>query len=177
VFDTTKLEWMNGQYLSLLPVDELAAPVAAALEEMGVAVPDRAVLTRCIDAVKARSRTILDVARQVAARVDGTRVELDDMGRKLMDKLGPAYGRSLQRAVEALQEIPPADWSADRILEALKARAEAEGVKLGDALQPIRVALTGSTVSEPVNELVWVVGRDEVLRRLESFVKEVGGRK
>jgi glutamyl-tRNA synthetase len=94
-----------------------------------------------------------------------------------MDKLGPAYGRSLQRAVEALQEIPPADWSADRILEALKARAEAEGVKLGDALQPIRVALTGSTVSEPVNELVWVVGRDEVLRRLESFVKEVGGRK
>jgi glutamyl-tRNA synthetase len=50
-------------------------------------------------------------------------------------------------------------------------------VKLGDALQPIRVALTGSTVSEPVNELVWVVGRDEVLRRLESFVKEVGGRK
>jgi glutamyl-tRNA synthetase len=166
VFDTTKLEWMNGQYLSLLPVDELAAPVAAALEEMGVAVPDRAVLTRCIDAVKARSRTILDVARQVAARVDETRVELDDKGRKLMERLGPAYGRSLQRAVEALSEIPPAEWNADRILEALKARAEAEGVKLGDALQPIRVALTGSTVSEPVNELVWVVGRGEVLRRL-----------
>jgi len=169
VFDTTKLEWMNGQYLSLLPVDELAAPVATALEQMGVPVPDLPVLTRCIDSVKARSRTILDVARQVAARLDGTRVEPDDKGRKLMEKLGPGYGRALERAVEALREIPPADWSPERILAALKTRAEADQVKLGDALQPIRVALTGSTVSEPVNELVWVVGRDQVLRRLEAY--------
>ena len=179
VFDTTKLEWMNGQYLSLLPVDELAAPVATALEEMGVRVPDRPVLTRCIDSVKARSRTILDVARQVAARVDGTRVEIDEKGRKLMEKLGPGYGRALERAVDALREIPSDEWAPDRILEALKSRAEAEGVKLGDALQPIRVALTGSTVSEPVNELVWVVGREAVLARLASLPsrEEAGGRR
>jgi glutamyl-tRNA synthetase len=86
-----------------------------------------------------------------------------------MEKLGPGYGRALERAVDALREISPDDWAPERILEALKSRAEAEGVKLGDALQPIRVALTGSTVSEPVNELVWVVGRDEVLRRLEAY--------
>jgi glutamyl-tRNA synthetase len=134
---------------------------------------------RCIDSVKARSRTILDVARQVAARVDETRVEIDEKGRKLMEKLGPAYGRALERAVDALRGIPPDDWTPEHILEALKSRAESEGVKLGDALQPIRVALTGSTVSEPVNELVWVVGRDEVLTRLASLTsrQEAGGKR
>jgi glutamyl-tRNA synthetase len=47
--------------------------------------------------------------------------------------------------------------------------AEEAGLKLGDAMQPIRVALTGSTVSEPVNELLAVVGREETLRRLSAW--------
>jgi glutamyl-tRNA synthetase len=50
----------------------------------------------------------------------------------------------------------------------LKGLAEREGRKLGDVMQPIRVALTGGTVSEPVNELLAVVGRDESLARLEA---------
>ncbi len=175
VFDTAKLEWMNGQYLSLLPVDELAGPVADVLREMRVAVPDRPVLTRCIDAVKARSRTVLDLARQVAVRLAPQRAQLDDKGRKLIEKMGDGFARSLARARGALAELASDDWTAEHILDVLKANAEAEGVKLGDALQPIRVALTGSTVSEPVNELVWVVGREEVLGALEAFEKQLTG--
>ena len=53
------------------------------------------------------------------------------------------------------------------ILAALKAAAR-ENLKLGDLLQPIRVALTGSTVSEPVNELLGVVGRSAALARLSQ---------
>jgi glutamyl/glutaminyl-tRNA synthetase len=45
-------------------------------------------------------------------------------------------------------------------------------VKLGDAMQPIRIVLTGSTVSEPVNELLLVVGRDASIDRLKRFVAE-----
>ncbi|MGH7585179.1 MAG: hypothetical protein ACREMH_02935, partial [Gemmatimonadales bacterium] len=72
-----------------------------------------------------------------------------------------------------LTSIPADDWNADRLIEVLKAGAEREGLKLGDLLQPIRVALTGGTVSEPVNELLWVVGRETSLRRLEA---EAGAR-
>ncbi|MGH7562385.1 MAG: glutamate--tRNA ligase, partial [Gemmatimonadales bacterium] len=170
VFDTAKLEWMNGQYLSRLPVAELLPPVAEALAEMGVTAPAAPDLARCIDAVKARSRTVLDVARQVAVRLDGGRVELDEKGRKLRDKLGPEFERGLERAADVLSGLSDTAWTPEAILDALKSRAEAEGVKLGDALQPIRVALTGSTVSEPVNELVWVVGRENAVRRLRLAV-------
>ena len=48
------------------------------------------------------------------------------------------------------------------------AGAESLCLKLGDAMQPIRVALTGSTVSEPVNELLAVVGREASLERLQG---------
>ncbi|HET9274879.1 MAG TPA: glutamate--tRNA ligase, partial [Gemmatimonadales bacterium] len=173
VFDTAKLGWMNGQYLVRLPVEEMVGPVAAALEGLGVAAPDPARLAGLIDSVKARSRTILDVARQVAVRLDGSRVELDEKGRKLIEKLGSGFSRSLRRASEALGAVPAEEWNAERILESLRTRAEAEGVKLGDALQPVRVALTGSTVSEPVNELVWVVGREAVLERLDAFERRL----
>ena len=48
------------------------------------------------------------------------------------------------------------------------------GLKLGDSLQPIRVALTGSTVSEPVNELLAVVGRERSLARMREVAARWG---
>ncbi|MFL5473250.1 MAG: glutamate--tRNA ligase, partial [Gemmatimonadales bacterium] len=81
VFDTTKLEWMNGQYLSALPVDELEPPVRRQLEQMGIHT-DRD-LRPLIDSVKARSRTILHVAEQVAVRLDPSRSRLDSKGEAL----------------------------------------------------------------------------------------------
>src|SRR5207249_842055 len=68
-FDMTKLEWMTGQYLSMTPAEELYPLVAPQLEKLGVNGNREAVL-KAIAAVKTRSRTTLDVARQVAARLD-----------------------------------------------------------------------------------------------------------
>ena len=168
VFDTVKLEWMNGQYLSRLPAAELVEPVRRELEGMGLAPGGADGLAPVIEAVKARSRTILDIARQVAVRLDPARAELDEKGRKLVEKMAGDYRRSLGLAAETLRGIPDEEWKPARILEVLRARVEAEGMKLGDLLQPIRVALTGSTVSEPVNELLAVVGKEKALARLSA---------
>jgi glutamyl-tRNA synthetase len=165
VFDTVKLEWMNGQYLSSMPAAELVALVLKELDGMGIASGGDGIAP-VIEAVKARSRTILDVARQVAVRLDPSRAQLDEKGRKLVDKMGGGYARSLGMAADTLRGIPEGQWAPERILEALRRRVEQEGMNLGDLLQPIRVALTGSTVSEPVNELLAVVGRAKALERL-----------
>jgi glutamyl/glutaminyl-tRNA synthetase len=84
----------------------------------------------------------------------------------LADGIAKAYGQNLALMRTALAEVPAAQWHAEHLLETLKAAADAHGLKLGDAMQPIRVALTGSTVSEPVNELLVVVGREPALERL-----------
>ncbi len=166
VFDTVKLEWMNGQYLSSIPTADLVAPVARELERMQVHVGGSHLLPPYIDAVKSRARTILEMAERVAVRLDSRHVKLDDKGRKLRLKMGDAFVGSLKTALETLSPLGESEWSAEPILERLKARADADGMKLGDLLQPIRVAVTGSTVSEPVNELLEVVGRSSSLARL-----------
>jgi glutamyl-tRNA synthetase len=173
VFDPTKLEWMNGQYLSALPADELLEPVSRQLTRMGIDA-ERDVRP-LIESVKARSRTILHVAEQVAVRLDPTRSLLDPKGEALIRKMGSAFGRNLGLAAAALEDLDADAWTPDRLLEVLRRVAEIESAKLGDIMQPVRVALTGSTVSEPVNELLAVVGRERSLRRLEEMARRNGG--
>ena len=174
VFDATKLEWMNGQYLSALPADEILPPVRRRLEQMGVSDGGRD-LRPLIDSVKARSRTILHVADQVAVRLDPSRSHLDEKGEALIRKMGPAFSSNLLRAADALETLRNGSWTADRLLACLKGVAETNGLKLGDAMQPIRVALTGSTVSEPVNELLEVVGPERSLARMREVAKRTSG--
>jgi glutamyl-tRNA synthetase len=173
VFDATKLEWMNGQYLSAVPVDELVEPVRRQLIRLGV--DDDLDLRPMIESVKARSRTILHVADQVAVRLDPARATLDAKGEALIRKMGPAFGRNLGLAAAALAELDPKDWQPDQLVETLRRLAESQQAKLGDIMQPVRVALTGSTVSEPVNELLAVVGRERSLQRLGEMARRNGG--
>lgn len=170
VFDFTKLEWMNSQYLSLLPTDELLAPVRRRLDELAVP-DDRRDLRPIIDAVKARSRTILNLADQVAVRLQPARAAIDPKGEALIQKMGTAFAANLELVGGALDGVSPSEWSSERLLETIKQVATAHGLKLGDAMQPIRVALTGSTVSEPVNDLLTVVGRDASLARIREIAQ------
>jgi glutamyl-tRNA synthetase len=173
VFDVTKLEWMNGEYLSALPAAELLAPVRRELARMGVQADGE--LSPLIDAVKSRSRTILHVAERVAVRLDPSRAVLDSQGRALIHRMGPAFSANLELAAAALEAVEPGDWTADRLLGLLKDVAQRHGLKLGDAMQPIRVALTGGTVSEPVNELLAVVGRERSLERIREVAHRWNG--
>ena len=174
VFDTTKLEWMNGQYISAMTAPELSGEVSMALAGLGVTVPSERLGT-LIEATKTRSRTITHLAEQIAVRVDDSRIVLDTKGEKLIQKMGAGFASSLSLAVEILQTIPEGDWTTERILEEFHTGAEAYSVKLGDLMQPVRVALTGSTVSEPVNELLLVVGREASLKRILAALDRASG--
>ncbi len=169
VFDTTKLEWMNGQYLSALPATELRDPVHRELARRGADNVTDQVLDHLIDAVKARSRTVLDLADQVVVRLPGHTVVRDAKGEALVTKLGPRYSESLALVHSALTDLAPEDWHAAALEERFRTLATETGLKLGDLMQPVRVALTGGTVSEPVNELLVAVGRNESLRRMAGY--------
>ncbi len=167
VFDLTKLEWMNGQYLSALPAESIEALVAGHLAALGV-LPGGQDIRPAIDAVKSRARTLIQLAERVSVRLDPARATLEPKGEALIKKMGSAYAENLRHAIRALEPIPDPEWHPDPILEAIKRGADAAGIKLGDAMQPIRVALTGDTVSEPVNELLAAVGKAVSLARLAT---------
>jgi len=164
VFDTTKLEWMNGQYLSALPAAELSPLVMRELEKLGATgAPDA--IGKAIGAVKTRSRTILDVAKQTAVRLDAKFVEVDEKAKKEIAKDEAGYLGSLKASIEALRGV---DWTPESLEKGLRELAETRGVPAGKIFQPIRIALTGGTVSEPVNELLFVIGKENALKRLAA---------
>jgi len=171
IFDTTKLEWMNGQYLSMTSAEDLYPLVAPRLEQLGVNGNRDAVL-KAIAAVKTRSRTTIDVARQVAVRLDPKYATLDEKAQKEVAKDPAGYKTSLAASIAVLTT---ADWTPEALEQALRRLAEQQGVAAGKVFQPIRIALTGGTVSEPVNELLYVVGKEAALRRLEAAVRGFPG--
>ncbi len=165
VFDTTKLEWMNGQYLTAKSAEELYPLVQPELAKLGLNGSKQDDVLRAITAVKTRSRTTLDVARQVAVRLDGKFVTLDDKARKEIARDPAGYHAALAASVVALQN---AEWTPAGLERVLRDLAEERNVPAGRIFQPIRIALTGGTVSEPVNELLSVVGKEAAVRRLEA---------
>jgi glutamyl-tRNA synthetase len=164
VFDTTKLEWMNGQYLTAKSAEELYPLVQPELAKLGLNGAREATLG-IITAVKTRSRTTLDVARQVAVRLDERFVTPDEKAKKEIAKDKTGFHAALAASVVALKN---AEWTPEGLERALRNLAEERNVPAGKIFQPIRIALTGGTVSEPVNELLFVVGKEAALRRLEA---------
>ena len=163
VFDTKKLEWMNGQYLSRTARRASWLPaVRRELDADGRGTSARGICAPLIDAVKTRSRTILHVAERVAVRLDPSPRDARREGRGPDPEDGPGLLRQpAARRRGARAGCGRASGAPSAFSRSLKQLAEAHGLKLGDAMQPVRVALTGSTVSEPVNELLAVVDRDD----------------
>lgn len=178
VFDMTKLEWMNGQYMSHLPPADLVPLIAGPLREGGVDPagypPER--LERAIASIRSRCRTLLELAQRVAVRLDASHIVRDDArAQKFIEKDPEAFRRTLATVRERLAALPEDAWEPEPLEGALRGLAGELNVGLGQVMQPVRIALTGETVSEPVNDLLAAVGRSESLARLSSTPSRLPG--
>jgi glutamyl-tRNA synthetase len=164
-FDTVKLTNLNAHYLRETPDAELL-PLVLPLIEKALGRPvDAAGLVRIergMNGVKQRSRTVNELAENLVfyAR-NGAPPIADAKARGLLTGDSTAL---LGRLAAAL--APLNDWTEPAIEEAVRRFAEAEHVKLGQVAQPLRVALTGSTASPGIFEVVAILGRDETRGRL-----------
>jgi glutamyl-tRNA synthetase len=166
VFDPQKLEWMNAEHLRSLGAERVAGLIGDALAGVEAA---RAVAL--VAAVLPRARTTLDVAQRARLRAGLEPVELDEKAKTYVAKNAATYGTALKEAVKLLSTVPV--WTAAGLDAELRATAASCGMKIGELMQPVRIAVTGTTVSEPVNELLVVVGRDLALARLKAAAAEV----
>jgi len=170
IFDLKKLEWLNGQHISRTPPEELYELIQHALPGKGVDVETLG-MDRVLFAIRVqseRARTTHDLAHRVGVRFNANLIELDDKAKKLIAKNVDGFRSTLAEAQERLEAIPADEWNEGAIEQALRALAEEKDAKLGAVFQPVRVAVTGNAVSEPVDVLLVVVGREESLRRIAA---------
>ncbi len=154
VFDEQKLAWMNANYLRGLELDELVR----LLEERY----DRDDLREAAEIAQEKLRTIEDFWPFAGFLFE--RREIDPAAWAKVMKDGAA--ENLEQARAALAEVPR--WDKEAIEEALRRVVEERAVKPKEVFQPVRVAISGTTVSPGIFESLAVLGREEALLRIDA---------
>jgi glutamyl-tRNA synthetase len=174
IFDPKKLEWMNGQHLSLMPSEKLFELVAPAMEAEGLATAAELELRKgwfvsLLDLLKVRARTIDDVVRQAGPYFRG-RIDYDPdaVAKQWKDRTGTV--EVLGQSRDTLAGV--GSWEPAAMEEGLRALAERMGFgdKAGKVFQPLRVALTGLAASPGIFDVLLMLGKERTLSRIDDAV-------
>ena len=160
-FDTEKLTWLNNRYIQSLDDDDLAARCVHFLAEAGLGV-EPLLLQRAMPLVKERMKTLAEVV-DLLRFLFSDDVELDAKAADLLAKAPDGY---LKAAAATLDGLPT--WDAGHIAAALDELATSAGLSRTKGWQPIRAAVTGSTVSPPLPESLALLGREPTVARIEA---------
>lgn len=174
VFDPKKLEWMNGQHMIRMPLEELAAYVRPFLLEAGLA--DAADLDArhewwlmLLDLLRSRGRTIVELARMAAPYFE-EELTYDAAATAKHWKDASGVAELLEATADRLSAV---EWSTEALEPALRELAESRGIGTGKLFQPLRVALTGVAESPGIFDVLVVLGRERSLQRLATAVERL----
>ena len=164
-FDIAKLTNLTAHYMRETPDAELLPLVLPRIEAKIGAIDaiGRERIGRGINGVKQRTRTLIELADNlVFYATSGAPPIADDKARAQLT----FEAKTLLAKLTAALEAEAANWSEKQIEDAVRRFVEAEGVKLGQVAQPLRVAMTGSTVSPGIFEVLAILGPAETKSRL-----------
>jgi glutamyl-tRNA synthetase len=177
-FDLKKAEAINAAHLRALPVEEFALRVEPYLQAEGVITgtlteEQRALLAAAAPLVQERSVVLSDAARMLRflfVPEEGFAPEADAAAKNLGADAAPV----LEAALTGLDALP--EWSTEHIEGALKAAlVDGLGLKPRKAFVPVRVAVSGRTVSPPLYESMELLGRERSLARLRAGLERAAG--
>ena len=177
IFDPKKLEWMNGQHLSMIPLTELEPRVtplivAASLTSAEDLAKRSDWYLRLLDLLRVRSRTLDDIVRQAGPYFLET-IEYDPVAVAKNWKDRTEASGLLRATRDALADSPI--WETEPLEASLRALAETRGTTAGKVFQPLRVALTGLTVSPGIFEMLIQMGRELSLKRIDDALAALSG--
>jgi glutamyl-tRNA synthetase len=172
-FDFAKLEHMNAQYLRNMPAQDVVARLKATLDYL----PNAAILQShwtssfeaqllaAMSGIKERAKTLVDIVEGAAFLVAARPLEIEESGKAILEKGGRIHLANLLPSLAIIT-----DWNVTTTESAVRAYAQKMGIKLGEAAQPLRVALTGRTTSPGIFDVLNVLGQEESLGRLRDQI-------
>ncbi len=160
IFDPKKLLWMNGEYIRSSNIDrlvELSGEVFAGFNKDWT--------KKVLGLYRERIKKISELKDQADFFLK-EEIEIQEDGEKILRKEGVL--ENLKKALGVLSETEP--FTKEICEQNLRQLAESLNVKAGEIFHPLRVAVTGRTVSPPLFDTLELLGKDRVLRRLEKVI-------
>ena len=170
-FNPEKLLWLNQQHIKSAPAEQLSEALAVYMQKLDIDVTGGPALTDVADAFRERSETLLDMAESARFCFE----DFSEIDAKATKKhLRPVILAPLQELTDRLAQLP--EWSAAAIEEAIESVAAAHEINMGKLGQPLRVAVTGNSVSPPIDITVFLVGRERCAARLAAALQIIAAR-
>lgn len=158
-FDMKKLENLNGHYLREADDARLAVLVAARIGDDA----DEALLTQAMPVLKVRAKNLNEVVEGAGFLFAKRPLEMSEKAAQLLEGDAAVILRKIHAGLTGEN-----DWTSEALEATTKALAEELGLGLGKLAQPMRAALTGSTTSPGIFDVLVLLGRDEALARLDA---------
>jgi glutamyl-tRNA synthetase len=171
VFDPNKLQALNADHIQAAAPETLADHLLPFLATRGVAAPDSAYLRAVIETLQTRSKTLVEMADGALFYFQEKVAYEEKAAQKF---LKPAILEPLRLLIAQLDA--QAVFTDASIESAFLQTMETAGLKLGKIAQPVRVALTGKTVSPGIFEIIKVLGKAQTLSRLQQAASFISAR-
>ena len=174
IFNPDKLLWLNHHYIKTYPVDKLAELLVEFLEKEGIVENaqelDREWLKEVVVAFRERAKTLKEMAHQCDFLFKAPE-EYDPKGVKKFFKAETAtYLEALANELEKAKS-----FDRDTIDQVFQKVLDTFGIKLKAVAQPVRLAITGRTVSPGLHEIILLTGKDEVIKRIRKAAAYIKG--
>lgn len=162
-FNPEKLRWLNQQYIMAAEPVTLATELTVQLERAGLDPARGPAPDAVIRAYRERAETLSDLASAVRYLYEDE-IVVDAASAK--KQLRPVMIEPFVTLIERFSAAD--DWSAANLQDALQATADAHKIKFGKLGQPVRVAVTGGSVSPPIDVTLELLGKPRVQQRLDA---------
>jgi glutamyl-tRNA synthetase len=169
VFNPEKFLWVNSHYLKERLLSQLADDVIPYIVAKGYPVPqDKSWLEKMVKTLRDRSKTLVELVDSATFYLTDD-IPIDEKAAKKF--LTPQVRGPIAKLIEQLTGLD--DFTEANIEQTFAAVLQEMGLSMGELAQPVRVALTGSTVSPGIQEVIAVLGKERTLRRLSSALQRL----
>jgi len=170
VFDDQKLNWVNQHYIQESDTEALGNALQPYLDSAGINTAAGPAVSAVADLLRDRAKTMVEMA-QVATMFYQAPEHYDEKAMKKQVK--PETPAILQHLSDKLSAL--ADWQDTAIDGAIKASVAEQEIGFGKIGLPLRIALTGNTASPALDKTLALIGKEQVLTRLERAISQWGG--
>lgn len=168
VFNPEKLQWLNAHYIKEKPAEDLAELLLPLMNEKGYNAENDENLIKIINLLRERSKTLIDFVNQSSYFY----IDVNEYEEKARNKFLTEDTRPVLKALsDKLNSVQ--DFKYENIQAALEQVVEELDLKFGKIAQPMRVALTGGTVSPGIGEVIEILGRERVVSRIQKAINSI----
>lgn len=173
VLEREKLDWLQGQWMRKMPLNEFAERIKPLVVEQHPAAADDADFLKKAELIQERITFFKEAPEMLSYYYSEPTVDKELMANKKQKVSEEMLPELLQVLTETLEPISEADWTEENLHEILFAKAEEKELKRGQILWPLRAALTGLPFSPGAFEVAAALGKETTMKRLQVAAESI----